>query len=63
MGTLTCKGALPTGLAPAVAAIWLAEGRVDPGVYPPEACLDPEVFFKELEKHEIITQVTVTSKL
>ncbi len=28
LGTLTCKGALPTGLAPAIAAIWLAEGRV-----------------------------------
>jgi saccharopine dehydrogenase (NAD+, L-lysine-forming) len=63
MGTLTCKGALPTGLAPAVAAIWLAEGRVEPGVYPPEASLDPEAFFKELEEHEIITQATVTTKV
>jgi saccharopine dehydrogenase (NAD+, L-lysine-forming) len=63
LGTLTCKGALPTGLAPAIASIWLAEGRVDPGVYPPEACLDPESFFQELEKHEIITQVTVTQKV
>ncbi len=60
MGTLTCKGALPTGVAPALAAIWLAEGRVDPGVYPPEAALDPEPFLKELEEHEIFTQVTVT---
>jgi saccharopine dehydrogenase-like NADP-dependent oxidoreductase len=63
MGTLTCKGALPTGVAPAIAAIWLAEGRVDSGVYPPEACLDPETFFKELEEHEIFTQVTVTQKV
>ena len=63
LGTLTCKGALPTGLAPAIAAIWLAEGRVEPGVYPPEACLDPEDFFKELEAREVITQVTVTSKV
>jgi saccharopine dehydrogenase-like NADP-dependent oxidoreductase len=63
MGTLTCKGALPTGVAPAIAAIWLAEGRVSPGVYPPEASLDPEPFFKELEEHEIITQVTVTHKV
>jgi len=63
MGTLTCKGALPTGVAPAIAAIWLGEGRVDPGVFPPEACLDPEAFFKELEQHEIITQVTVTQKV
>ena len=63
IGTLTCKGALPTGAAPAIAAIWLAEGKLEPGVYPPEACLDPEPFFKELEAHKIFTQVTVTSKL
>lgn len=60
MGTLTCKGALPTGVAPAIAAIWLAEEHVDPGVYPPEASIAPEPFFKELEKHEIFTQATVT---
>ncbi len=63
MGTLTCKGALPTGVAPAIAAIWLAEGRVDPGVHPPETALDPVPFFKELEQRGIITQVTVTRKV
>jgi len=63
IGTLTCKGALPTGAAPAIAAIWLAEGKIDPGVYPPEACLDPEPFFQELEVYKILTQVTVTSKV
>jgi saccharopine dehydrogenase-like NADP-dependent oxidoreductase len=63
LGTLTCKGALPTGAAPAITAIWLAEGRVEPGVYPPEASLDPEPFFKELEAYEIFTQVSVTSKV
>lgn len=26
LGTLTCKGALPTGVAPAITAVWLAEG-------------------------------------
>ena len=60
MGTLTCKGALPTGVAPAIAAIWLAEGRVEPGVHAPEASLDPEDFFKELERREIYTNATVT---
>ncbi|MCK4786637.1 MAG: hypothetical protein KAV87_22955, partial [Desulfobacteraceae bacterium] len=59
----TCKGALPTGAAPAIAAIWLSEGRIEPGVYPPEACLDPESFFKELEEYEIITRATVTKKI
>jgi len=63
LGTLTCKGALPTGALPAIAAIWLAEGQIEPGVYPPEACLDPEPFFKELEAHKILTQVTVTNKV
>ncbi len=63
LGTLTCKGALPTGLAPAIAAIWLAEGRIEPGVYPPEASMEPEPFFKELEAQGIITKVTVTNKV
>ena len=63
VGTLTCKGAKPTGVAPAIAAVWLADGRVKPGVHPPEAALDPEPFFKELEGREIYTQVTVTSKV
>ena len=60
LGTLTCKGALPTGVAAARAAIWLAEGRIEPGVYPPELALDPVPFFKELEEREIYTRVSVT---
>ncbi len=63
LGTLTCKGALPTGLAPAITAIWLAEGKVEAGVYPPELALDPEEFFEELDKREVITKVTVTKKV
>jgi hypothetical protein len=63
LGTLTCKGALPTGMAPARAAIWLAEGRIPPGVHPPETVLDPVPFFKELEGREIYTQVSVTESL
>ena len=63
LGTLTCKGALPTGVAPARAAVWLAEGRIPPGVYPPEAALDPVPFFKELEQREIYTRVSVTEFL
>jgi saccharopine dehydrogenase-like NADP-dependent oxidoreductase len=60
LGTLTCKGALPTGVAPARTAIWLAEGRIPPGVHSPEAVIEPEPFFKELEEREIYTQVSVT---
>ena len=63
LGTMTCKGALPTGVAPACAAIWLAERRIPPGAHPPEAVLDPEAFFEELEDREIYTQVSVTEFL
>ena len=58
LGTLTCKGALPTGVVPARTAIWMAQGRISPGVHPPEAALDPVPFFKELEEREIYTQVS-----
>jgi saccharopine dehydrogenase-like NADP-dependent oxidoreductase len=63
LGTLTCKGALPTGVAPARAAIWLAEGRIPPGVHPPEVALEPEPFFEELKSREIYTRVSVTEVL
>ena len=60
LGTLTCKGALPTGVAPARAAVWMALGKVEAGVYPPELALEPVAFFKELESREIYTRVSVT---
>lgn len=63
LGTLTVKGSLPTGVAPAVTALWLAQGRLPAGVYPPEAVIDPIPFFKELEDREIPTQVTFTEWL
>jgi len=60
LGTMTCKGPLPTGAVPAIAAVWLAEGKIDPGVYPPELAIDPEPFFKELDVLDIPTRVSVT---
>ncbi len=63
IGTLTVKGSLPTGVAPAVTAVWLAEGRIPPGVYPPETVIDPQPFFDELRERQIVTQVSVTSSL
>ena len=60
MGTMTCKGAAPTGVVPAITAIWLSEGRIEPGVYPPELALDPVPFIKELEAWEIFTRVSKT---
>lgn len=63
LGTLTVKGSLPTGAAPAIAAVWLAAGRIPAGVHPPEAVLDPEAFFAELTARGMPTQVSVTSPL
>jgi saccharopine dehydrogenase (NAD+, L-lysine-forming) len=60
LGTLTCKGAAPTGVVPAVTAIWLSENRIEPGVYPPELAIDPVPFIKELEAWEIFTRVSKT---
>jgi saccharopine dehydrogenase-like NADP-dependent oxidoreductase len=60
LGTMTCKGALPTGAVPAIASIWLAEGRVNKGVYAPEIALEPEPFLKELEPLGIFTRVSLT---
>lgn len=42
-------GAFGTALPIAVAARWQAEGRVAPGVRPPETSFDPEVFIADLE--------------
>jgi len=63
LGTVTVKGALPTGVLPARAAIWLAEGRIPAGVYPPEQAIDPVPFFKEVENRDIYTNVSVTERL
>ena len=60
VGTLTVKGALPTGVAPSLAAQWLAAGAVEPGVHPPELVLEPEPFFRQLAERGIRTQVSVT---
>jgi len=61
--TLTCKGALPTGVAPSIASVWLAQGRIPPGVHPPETVIDAVPFFEELKRREIVTQVTTTREV
>ncbi|MBN1954811.1 MAG: saccharopine dehydrogenase NADP-binding domain-containing protein [Anaerolineae bacterium] len=63
LATATVKGPLPTGAAASIVAQWLAEGRIPPGVHPPETALDPLPFFQELEKRGIPTQVSVTQPL
>jgi saccharopine dehydrogenase-like NADP-dependent oxidoreductase len=63
LGTLTCKGALPTGVVPARGAIWLAQGRIAPGVHPPELAIDPIPFFRDLENRDIFVQASVTERV
>jgi saccharopine dehydrogenase-like NADP-dependent oxidoreductase len=63
LGTLTVKGALPTGVSPSIAAQWLGEGRVPPGVWPPELAIEPEPFFAQLDQRGIPTQVSITERL
>ncbi len=64
LGTLTAIGSLPTGVAPSVVAQWLAAGRAPgPGVFPPEAVIDPLPFFDELARRGIVTRVTVTESV
>jgi lysine 6-dehydrogenase len=52
-------GAFGTALPIAVAARWLAEGRVPPGVHPPETALDPDAFVKELAAEGVRLDVSV----
>ena len=42
-------GAFGTAIPIAVTARWMAEGRVAPGVHPPELAFDPEAFIADLE--------------
>ena len=48
---------------PSTAAIWMAEGRIEPGVHAPEAVLESGPFFKELEWREIFTKFAVSHML
>jgi len=64
LGTLTALGSLPTGVAPSIAAQWLAAGRVPgPGVFPPEVAIDPLPFFEQLAQRGIVTRVAVTEEV
>lgn len=46
-------GAFGTAIPIAVAVRWMAEGRVEPGVHPPETAFDPEAFIEELEREGV----------
>jgi saccharopine dehydrogenase (NAD+, L-lysine-forming) len=47
-------GAFGTAIPIAVTARWMAEGRVAPGVHPPETAFDPEAFIADLEREGIV---------
>ena len=64
LGTLTSVGSLPTGVAPSIAAQWLAAGRISgSGVFPAEVAIDPQPFFDELARRGIVTRVSVTESV
>ncbi len=46
-------GAFGTAIPIAVTARWLAEGRVPPGVHPPETAFDAEAFVADLEREGV----------
>jgi lysine 6-dehydrogenase len=46
-------GAFGTAIPIAITARWLAEGRVPPGVHPPETAFEPESFVADLEREGI----------
>jgi saccharopine dehydrogenase (NAD+, L-lysine-forming) len=56
-------GAFGTALPIAVAVRWLAEGRVEPGVHPPETALDPEPFLADLAAEGLGIRVGVEERL
>jgi saccharopine dehydrogenase-like NADP-dependent oxidoreductase len=52
-------GAFGTAIPIAVAARWLAEGRVEPGVHPPETAFDADGFLKVLEAEGVRLEISV----
>ena len=46
-------GAFGTAIPIATTVRWLAEGRVPPGVHPPETAFDPAAFVGDLEREGV----------
>ncbi len=46
-----------TSVPPSIVANWLVKGKISKrGALPPEACIEPEPFFKELAKRKILVE-------
>ncbi len=52
-------GAFGTALPITVAVRWMAEGRVEPGVHPPETAFDPEEFTAALEREGVVFETSL----
>ena len=51
-----------TAVPPSITAHWLAKGKIKArGTLPPEACIEPEPFFRELGKRGIQVEEEVQS--
>jgi saccharopine dehydrogenase-like NADP-dependent oxidoreductase len=51
-----------TAVPPAVVSLWQMKGKIrEPGVFPAEATVDPEPFFKELGKRKIYVDEQITT--
>ena len=49
------SSARDTAVPPSITADWLVTGKIkNRGTLPPEACIDPAPFFKELAKRKIL---------
>jgi lysine 6-dehydrogenase len=63
LGTLTCKGALPTGVVPARGASGSPRGGSHRAFTRPNWPLIPVPFFHDLENRDIFVQVSVTERV
>ncbi|MFL5738431.1 MAG: saccharopine dehydrogenase C-terminal domain-containing protein [Actinomycetota bacterium] len=52
-------GSFGTALPITVAVRWMAEGRVAPGVHPPETAFDPQAFVDELAREGVVFSSSV----
>ncbi|MBN1677198.1 MAG: saccharopine dehydrogenase NADP-binding domain-containing protein [Candidatus Thermoplasmatota archaeon] len=51
-----------TAVPPSITASWLASGKIkNKGTLPPEACIEPEPFFKELGRRKILVEEELQS--
>jgi saccharopine dehydrogenase-like NADP-dependent oxidoreductase len=56
------SSARDTAVPPAIVSLWQMQGRIsEPGVFPAEATVDPEPFFKELGRRKINVDEQITT--